>query len=44
MEVKIMDEYLVGQIIPLEDEDGNEVEFEVMDALEYEGTHYLALE
>ncbi len=39
-----MDEYLVGQIIPLEDEDGNEVEFEVLDALEYEGTHYLALE
>ena len=25
MEDKIMDEYLVGQIIPLEDEDGNEV-------------------
>lgn len=39
-----MDEYLIGQIIPLEDEDGNEVEFEVLDAIEYEGTHYLALE
>ena len=44
MEENSMDEYLIGQIIPLEDEDGNEVEFEVLDALEYEGVHYLALE
>ena len=39
-----MDEYLVGQIVPLEDEDGNEVEFQVLDALEYNGVHYMALE
>ena len=39
-----MDEYLVGSVVPLEDEDGNEIEFTVLDALEYEGVHYLALE
>lgn len=39
-----MDEYLIGSVIPLEDEEGNEIEFTVLDALEYEGVRYLALE
>lgn len=39
-----MDEYLIGSVITLEDEDGKEIEFAVLDALEYEGINYLALE
>ena len=30
-------------LMTLEDEDGNEVTFEVIDATDYEGVHYLAL-
>ena len=31
-----MDEYLVGSVVPLEDEDGNEIEFEKLDEEENE--------
>ena len=31
------------QIISLKDEDGNDLEFEVLDELEYEGSQYCAL-
>lgn len=30
-------------LMTLEDEDGNEVTFEVIDALDYKGVHYLAV-
>ena len=29
-------------LMTLEDEDGNEITFEVIDALDYKGVHYLA--
>ncbi len=39
-----MNEYLIGSVITLNDEDDNEIEFNVLDALEYNGVNYLALE
>ena len=32
-----------GTLITLEDEEGNEVEFEFLDVVEYEGEEYIAL-
>ena len=37
------DEEYQPELITLEDEDGNEVTFEVIDALDHKGVHYLAV-
>ena len=37
-----MDDFFDGDIMTLEDEDGNEVEVELMDTLEYNGCTYFA--
>ena len=37
------DEEYQPDLITLEDEDGNEVTFEVIDALDHKGVHYLAV-
>ena len=37
------DEEYQPDLMTLEDEDGNEVTFEVIDALDHEGVHYLAV-
>ena len=37
------DEEYQPDLMTLEDEDGNEVTFEVIDALDHKGVHYLAV-
>ena len=37
------DEEYQPELMTLEDEDGNEVTFEVIDALDHKGVHYLAV-
>ena len=37
------DEEYQPDLVTLEDEDGNEVTFEVIDALDHKGVHYLAV-
>ena len=39
----IEDEEYQPDLMTLEDEDGNEVTFEVIDALDHKGVHYLAV-
>ena len=40
---KTEDEEYQPDLMTLEDEDGNEVTFEVIDALDHKGVHYLAV-